>query len=133
MVFVGAVPEDGRLDGFPLGIAGVIAVDQTERAGTPDAVLHAPGRDVLSLAPAGRYDFATGSSFAAAHVTGAIALLRARVPGLDAATLFAVLQRTRTHDEQGDRINVCAALAAVEPQDDCTHSARAVATATVMH
>jgi subtilisin family serine protease len=133
MVFVGAVPEDGRLDGFPLGIAGVIAVDQTERAGTSDAVLRAPGRDVLSLAPAGRYDFATGSSFAAAHVTGAIALLRARVPGLDAAALFAVLQRTRTHDEQGDRINVCAALAAVEPQDDCTHSARAVATATVMH
>jgi len=133
MVFVGAVPEDGRLDGFPLGIAGVIAVDQTERAGTSDAVLRAPGRNVLSLAPAGRYDFATGSSFAAAHVTGAIALLRARVPGLDAAALFAVLQRTRTHDEQGDRINVCAALAAVEPQDDCTHSARAVATATVMH
>jgi hypothetical protein len=133
MVFVGAVPDDGRLDGFPLGIAGVIAVDQTERASTSDAVLHAPGRDILSLAPAGRYDFATGSSFAAAHVTGAIALLRARVPSLDAATLFAVLQRTRTHDDQGDRINVCAALAAVQPQDDCTHSARAVATATVMH
>jgi subtilisin family serine protease len=96
-------------------------------------VLHAPGRDILSLAPAGRYDFASGSSFAAAHVTGAIALLRSRAPGLDAATLFAVLERTRTHDEQGDRINVCAALAAVEPQDDCTHSARAVATATAMH
>ncbi len=133
MVFVGAVPEDGRLDGFPLGIPGVIAVDQTGTASSSDSVLHAPGRDILSLAPAGRYDFATGSSFAAAHVTGAIALLRARVPGLDAATLFAVLQRTRTHDEQGDRINVCAALAAVQPQDDCTHSARAVATATAMH
>jgi subtilisin family serine protease len=96
-------------------------------------VLHAPGREILSLAPGGRYDFATGSSFAAAHVTGAIALLRARVPGVDAATLSAVLQRTRTQDEQGDRINVCAALEAVQPQDNCTHSARAVATATVTH
>jgi hypothetical protein len=133
MVFVGAVPDDGRLDGFPLGIPGVIAVDQTGTAATSDMVLHAPGRDILSLAPAGRYDFASGSSFAAAHVTGAIALLRARVPGLDAATLLAVLQRTRTHDEQGDSINVCAALAAVQPQDDCTHSTRAVATATAMH
>jgi hypothetical protein len=133
MVFVGAVPDDGRLDGFPLGIPGVIAVDQTGSAHSSDAVLHAPGRDILSLAPAGRYDFATGSSFAAAHVTGAIALLRARVPGLDAATLVAVLQRTRTQDEQGDRINVCAALAAVQPQDDCIHSTRAVATATVLH
>jgi hypothetical protein len=133
MVFVGAVPEDGRLDGFPLGIAGVIAVDQTGGPSNSDAVLHAPGRDILSLAPAGRYDFATGSSFAAAHVTGAIALLRARVPGLDAATLYAVLQRTRTHDEHGDHINVCAALAAVQPQDDCTHAGKAVATATVLH
>jgi hypothetical protein len=133
MVFVGAVPDDGRLDGFPLGIPGVIAVDQSGAASTSDAVLHAPGRDILSLAPGGRYDFATGTSFAAAHVTGAIALLRARVPGLDAATLLAVLQRTRSHDEQGDGINVCAALAAVQPRDDCTHSARAVATATVIH
>jgi hypothetical protein len=133
VVFVGAVPEDGRLDGFPLGIAGVIGVDQSGRSGASTAVLHAPGRDILSLAPAGRYDFATGSSFAAAHVTGAIALLRARVPGLDAATLFAVLERTRTQDPQGDWINICAALAAVEPRDDCTHSARAVATATLMH
>jgi hypothetical protein len=133
MVFVGAVPEDGRLDGFPLGIPGVIAVDQTGAASSSDAVLHAPGREILSLAPGGRYDFATGSSFAAAHVTGAIALLRARVPGVDAATLSAVLQRTRTQDEQGDRINVCAALEAVQPQDNCTHSARAVATATVTH
>jgi subtilisin family serine protease len=133
IIFVGAVPEDGRLDGFPLGIAGVIAVDQIGRSDAPAAVLHAPGRDILSLAPAGRYDFATGSSFAAAHVTGAIALLRARVPTLDASALFAVLERTRTLDEHGDRINVCAALTAVQPQSDCSHAAKAVATATVMH
>jgi len=132
MIFVGAVPDDGRLDGFPLGIPGVIAVDQVGRSDASAAVLHAPGRDILSLAPAGGYDFATGSSFAAAHVTGAIALLRARVPNLDAAMLFAVLNRTRTHDEHGDRINICAALAAVQPRDDCTHSARAVATATFL-
>jgi hypothetical protein len=131
-IFVSAVPEDGRLDGFPLGIPGVIAVDQVGRLSASSAVLHAPGADILSLAPAGRYDFATGSSFAAAHVTGAIALLLARVPNLDATNLFAVLQRTRTHDEHGDRINICAALAAVQPRYDCTHSSTAVATATVM-
>jgi len=133
IIFVGAVPEDGRRDGFPLGIAGVIAVDQIGRSDASAAVLHAPGRDILSLAPDGGYDFSTGSSFAAAHVTGAIALLRARVPSLDATALFAVLERTRTLDEHGDRINVCAALAAVQPQSDCSHAAKAVATATVMH
>jgi Subtilase family len=133
IVFVGAVPRDGRLDGFPIGIAGVIAVDQVGRSDGSATVLHAPGSDILSLAPAGRYDFATGSSFAAAHVTGAIALLRARAPALDASALFALLQRTRTRDDQGERINACAALAAVEPHDDCSQSTKAVATATVMH
>ena len=96
-------------------------------------MLHAPGRDILSLAPAGRYDFATGSSFAAAHVTGALALLRARVPNLDATSMFAVLERTRTRDDQGDRINVCAALVALHPQYDCSPSATKVATASALH
>ncbi|MGH8230233.1 MAG: S8 family peptidase [Steroidobacteraceae bacterium] len=131
VIFVGAVPEDGRLDGFPVSIPGVIAVDQVGRSAAAATVLHAPGRDILSLAPAGRYDFSSGSSFAAAHVTGAIALLRARVPDLDAATLFAVLARTGMSDAYGERINICAALAAVQPRSDCTHSNKAVATATL--
>ena len=137
MIFVGAVPGDGRLDGFPLGIPGVIAVDESGRSGASSAasstVLYAPGRDILSLAPAGRYDFASGSSFAAAHVTGAIALLRARAPGLDAAALFSVLERTRSQGEHGDCINICAALAALQPKYECSPAARAVASATVMH
>jgi hypothetical protein len=132
MIFVGAVPEDGRLDGFPLAIPGVIAVDQVGRSSGSSTVLHAPGSDILSLAPAGRYDFATGSSFAAAHVTGAIVLLRARLPNLDAAGLLAVLERTRTFDEHGDQINICAALAALRPQYDCSPAATAVATASAM-
>ena len=46
MIFVGAVPEDGRLDGFPLGIPGVIAVDQSAPSSASSAVLYAPGRDI---------------------------------------------------------------------------------------
>jgi hypothetical protein len=135
IVFVSAVPESGRLDGFPLGVSGVIAVDETGRSDSP-GVLHAPGRDIVSTAPGDSYDFATGSSFAAAHVTGAIALLRARVPTLSASSLRAVLERTRV-DDQGDGsvngINICAALDAVQPRDDCMHSAHAIATATAAH
>ncbi len=132
MIFVGAVPDDGHLDGFPLGIAGVIAVDQVGHSNGSALVLHAPGRDILSLAPAAGYDFVTGSSFAAAHVSGAIALLRERVPNVDAATLFAVLQRTRSRDEAGDRINICAALVALQPQSHCMKSVHAVATASAV-
>jgi hypothetical protein len=133
IIFVGAVPESGKLDGFPLDVSGVIAVDQIGRSEQTPGVLHAPGRDIVSIAPGDGYDFVTGSSFAAAHVTGAIALLRARVPGLSANSLQAVLARTRVHEPVGDTINICAALDALQPGDDCMHSARAVATASAAH
>jgi hypothetical protein len=133
MIFVGAVPENGRLDGFPLGVNGVIAVDQIGHSEHAPGVLHAPGRDIVSTAPGGSYDFVTGSSFAAAHVTGAIALLRSRVPNLSSPALYAVLDRTRTQQaspQVSDSINVCAALDALQPSDNCMHSSRAIATAT---
>ena len=130
MIFVGAVPADGRLDGFPLNIAGVIAAQQSDRPDPDAGVLHAPGRQILSLTPGGHYDFATGSSFAAAHVTGAIALLRSRLPGLDAAAMLALLGRTTSRDAEGQTIDVCAALAAMLARVDCAHQETAVATAT---
>lgn len=131
MVFVGAVPQDGSLSGFPLGVPGVIAVDVSGRegAGGSGRVLYAPGRDIVTLAPAGHYEFASGSSFAAAHVSGAIALLLARAPRLDAPQLFAALDHTRTQLAVGTTVNVCAALAALRPVDDCTHTGRTLATA----
>jgi len=130
VVFVGAVPQSGRLDGFPLSVVGVIAVDQSGRSENTPGVLHAPGQDIVSTAPDGRYDFATGSSFAAAHVTGAVALLRARAPAMSAVALQAVLERTQTPQRDGSyTVNICAALDAIQPHDDCMHSARAVATA----
>ncbi len=132
-VFVGAVPEDGRLDGFPLGIDGVIAVDVSDARRHSPAVLYAPGRDILSLAPDGHYDFGSGSSFAAAHVTGAIALLLARMPHLDAARLFALLERTRANIGSDDTIDVCAALAAAYPPDHCLRAASAVVNSATAH
>ncbi|WP_158080957.1 S8 family serine peptidase, partial [Pelomonas sp. KK5] len=80
-VIVGAVPAGGAHGGFPGGVAGVLAVrssDEAPAAGT----LAAPGRDILTLAPGGSFDFASGSSLAAAQISGTAALLRALVPGL---------------------------------------------------
>lgn len=133
VIFVGAVPENGHLDGFPVAIAGVIAVDVTGRSVHVPGVLHAPGRDIVSTAPGASYDFASGSSFAAAHVTGAIALLRARAPALSSSALRMALDRTASLRVDGDTINICAALDALQQRDDCMHSARAVATAAAVH
>jgi hypothetical protein len=83
-IVIGALPPDGRRGGFPTGTPGVIAAGV---AGEIDAtvgkdVIAAPGRDVLTLQPGGRYDYASGSSIAAAHVSGVAALLLAAQPRL---------------------------------------------------
>jgi subtilisin family serine protease len=41
------------------------------------ARIRAPGTDVLTTFPGGLYDYASGSSLAAAHVSGVVALARA--------------------------------------------------------
>ena len=48
-----------------------------------DRILRAPGREILTLLPGGHYEFASGSSLAAAHVTGTVALLLAQDRHLD--------------------------------------------------
>lgn len=126
MVFVGAVSEDGGRNGFPVGINGVIAVDAVGRPPV-DGVLYAPGRDIVTLAPAGHYDFGSGSSFAAAHVTGAIALLLGRDPRLDSQRLWSALAASEGSKQTGTGINVCAALAALHAMDDCPNMTRSLA------
>jgi hypothetical protein len=116
MIFVAARPA-GPKDGFPLNVAGVIAADQPEsEAGVTDdgevrgRLLRAPGRDIVSLAPGGHYDFATGTSYSAAHVSAAIALLLARSPRLDGTAVYGLLEDTTAHSDEGEVINVAAAL-----------------------
>jgi subtilisin family serine protease len=66
--------------GFPASIPGVIAVADTQLAGEGGRVYIAPGRDVPTTEPGGRWFLANGSSFAAAHVSGLLALVRQRRP-----------------------------------------------------
>lgn len=115
-VVIGALPRDGSLQGFPLSVPGVIAVDSSDgprRAG----VLQAPGRDILTLAPGGRYDFGSGSSLAAAHASGVVALLLALPDAPRADAIRALLEASRS--EPADSINACRALAALGRAVDC--------------
>jgi hypothetical protein len=123
IIFVGSVPPDGVRGGFPIGIAGVIAADSSAPNARPPSVLYAPGNNVLTLTPGGHYDFASGSSLAAAHVSGALALLIARHPHMSAAELDRILSRTSTPvaSDEGpiDSINACGALAVVLARESC--------------
>jgi subtilisin family serine protease len=72
---------------------------------------------VLTLTPQGHYDFATGSSLAAAGVSGIVALMRARRPQLDVVEARDVLTRStrsvRVASGAYRAIDACAAVSAV--------------------
>jgi subtilisin family serine protease len=63
--------------GFPTSARTVIVGICADTKGVAAAAaIRAPGTDVLTTFPGARYDYASGSSLAAAHVTGIVALAR---------------------------------------------------------
>ena len=123
VVFVGAAPPSGNGSVFPTGIPGVIGVDSAGAKTSADSVLFAPASEVLTLVPNGRYDFLSGSSLAAASVSGGIALLLARDRNLRADNARELLARSsrKVATAQGEAasVNLCAALAALIHQAAC--------------
>jgi hypothetical protein len=125
ILFIGAHPaESGARDGQFLAIDGVIEVADGGTQGDTGTPLHAPGREILTLFPGGRYDFASGTSLSTAHVTGAVALLLRRNPKLTSSTVYQLLRTTSNHDDPGgDSINACAALTSLIGHGLCRHEA----------
>lgn len=92
-VAVVAAVQAGPDPGFPASYPGVIPVRASGTGNGTDGALAAPGVDILSTIPGGGYEFFSGSSMAAAHVSGVIALLLEKRPRLTPAELT---QRLRT-------------------------------------
>jgi subtilisin family serine protease len=61
----------------------------------------APGVDILVPAPAGGYQLTTGTSVAAAHISGVVALMLERNPRLTPADVRAILSATAKKLPQG--------------------------------
>ena len=87
---------------YPAAYKDVIAVTATDaddklydkaNQGTYVAVA-APGVDVFVLAPGNSHKFSSGTSFAAAHVSGLVALMLERNRNLDIETIREALMRT---------------------------------------
>ena len=104
LVLVAAAGNDGprASAAYPAAYQEVIAVTATD---ADDKLLKvanhggyvavaAPGVDVFVAAPGGAYEFTTGTSVAAAHVSGLAALLIARNPGLTPDALQSILMKT---------------------------------------
>src|SRR5271169_5955546 len=94
VLFVGAAADASEgLNGL-LHQAGVIEVASAENGSAIGPALYAPGREILTLLPGGHYDFASGASMATAQVSGVVALLLAKDPGLSAAAALRLLRDT---------------------------------------
>jgi subtilisin family serine protease len=95
--------------GFPASVPGVIAVSDVALARPRGNVYIAPGHDVPTTQPGGRWFLVNGNSYAAAHVSGLFALARENRSG--------VVPQLVT--ERGGLIDACATLARTRPHCDC--------------
>jgi hypothetical protein len=67
--------------GFPASLPGVIAVADQSLQNMPANVYGAPGRDIPTTQPGGKWYLVNGTSYSVAHVSGLIALVRERRAG----------------------------------------------------
>lgn len=120
---VGAVHGEMTVQ-FPAHIEGVIAVGQPQ--GRYDSALEkssirAPGRRVLSTSPGTAFDFYSGSSLSAAHVSGLIALLKERKPHISTAEIASLLQSSATRLRSTTAsVDACRAVATLVGVDECS-------------
>jgi hypothetical protein len=114
---------------FPISIAGVVAVADGDISATsrPHARIAAPGREVLTLAPLGRYDYLSGASLSSAMVSGIVALLLERRPTLSPFEVADLLERTAFPIDGAATplrvVDACGAMAAVAQYARCMDSA----------
>jgi subtilisin family serine protease len=121
IIIVGA---DGGGPSFPGSLENVLGVARSEDTAAPPGVLQAPGREVLTLAPGGRYDFSSGSSIATGEITGVTALLLERESRLDARRVHELLSAASetlpTAAGPARTVNACRALAALTGKGECS-------------
>lgn len=98
--------------GFPASVSGVVAVSNSVLAPARGHVYTAPGNGVPTTEPGGRWFLVNGSSFAAAHVSGLVALTRERRRSPSANL---VSQRP-----DGGAIDACATLMRAAAGCDCS-------------
>jgi subtilisin family serine protease len=99
--------------GFPASHAGVVAVAEQPFSGSPANVVSAPGRDVPTTVPGGRWSLVSGSSYSAAHVSGLFALLRERSAHVRGAGALVAARAG------GGKIDTCASLVKAAGPCDC--------------
>lgn len=118
---VGAVDPAREGGGFPASHPGVIPVAPQAPAQAPASkALLAPGTDILTTTPGARWGFVSGSSYAAAHVAGLMALIAQLRPDANAAQLRREFITVAGARPQAGNIDVCATIARVKGACACS-------------
>ena len=117
VIIVGAATPDTA--GAPPSLMhhpGIIEVASVGNTAAPPSSLFAPGNEILTLLPGGRYDFASGDSIATAQVSGVIALLLAKNPDLSVDVVYRLLHDSRSgrNSATNGTVNACAAVASMQ-------------------
>lgn len=105
IVVVGPLVDNARAP-FPATVKGVIAVSDRPAA----QGVFAPDSDVLTTIPADAFDFMNGVSFATAHVSGIVALLRQLRPDATPARVYEALRSSTDGSGEPLVVNACRAL-----------------------
>ena len=101
--------------GFPASQPGVIAVAEDSLRKIPASLYAAPGENVPTTEPGGRWNLVSGNSYAAAHVSGLAALVREERGSSPA--------RSFVRSANGS-IDACATMLRITPNCDCHCSAQ---------
>jgi subtilisin family serine protease len=134
---VGAIDPHATVPTFPSSHPGVLAV-AAQASGPasaaaipslPAGVLLAPGRDIPATAPGARWQFVNGSSYAAAHVSGMLALLRQLQPDASPAQMQRLL--LSADGKNAGNIDACASISRLTKA--CTCACAVPNTATLSH
>ena len=108
-----AAVDPARADGFPASHGGVLAIAGDDVQDRSANIFRAPGRDIPTTVVGRSFGFASGNSFAAAHVSGLVALLHEVAPRARPAEIREFLSAPGAIGvrDAPPRVDACAALA----------------------
>ncbi len=119
VILVAASPG-GDQRSFPASMEEVIAVRSGQSSRLEDGPIHAPGEQILVAAPGNKYEFRSGSSLAAAHVSGVVALMLAVSPDEQATSVRSILEQSQgSADIDFKTVDACIALQLADPSLGC--------------
>ena len=120
IIVVSAIDARAVDGGFPAGHAGVLPVASADTLSALDTALRAPGRDVPTTTVGRSWGFVSGASYAAASVSGVVALLLERNPGMRVAQIRRALVGVEAGSgEPGLSVTVDACAAVTRTTNAC--------------